>query len=129
MKKLITVVLVLVMLASVLTACGNSEKPSDATSGTSGDKPVLDVSVFAQEHEQAMYREVISQFEEKFNCTVNFQVAGDQYWPELEAALTANAAPDVFYLGLGDIKKRVWAEKIVALDDLLDVASLDKIWP
>ena len=51
-----------------------------------------------------MYREVISQFEQKFNCTVNFQVAGDQYWPELEAALTANAAPDVFYLGLGDIK-------------------------
>lgn len=56
-------------------------------------------------------------------------MAGDQYWPELEAALTANTAPDVFYLGLGDIKKRVWAEKIVPLDDLLDTSSLGKIWP
>ena len=128
MKKFIPLLLVFLILTSVCAGCGNSEK-TDVTTGTKEDKPVLNVSVFAQEHEQAMYREVISQFEQKFNCTVNFQVAGDQYWPELEAALTANAAPDVFYLGLGDIKRRVWADKIVALDDLLDVSSLDRIWP
>lgn len=94
-----------------------------------GDLPVLNVSVFAQEHEQVMYKEVIAQFEEENGCVVNFEVAGDQYWPELEAALTANMAPDVFYLGIGDIKRRVWADKVAPLDDLLDVASLDAIWP
>lgn len=141
MKRLVSLLLVLVMAASLLAGCAGSEQSGkDSSTGNggggsgsnpegSGKKPVLNVSVFAQEHEQAMYREVIKRFEEKFNCTVNFQVAGDQYWPELEAALTANAAPDVFYLGLGDIKRRVWADKIVAFDDLLDVSSLDRIWP
>ncbi|AGC67526.1 extracellular solute-binding protein family 1 [Thermoclostridium stercorarium subsp. stercorarium DSM 8532] len=127
MKKLIALTLSIFMAALLFAGCGKTEKTD--VSNSKEDKPVLNVSVFAQEHEQAMYREVISRFEEKYNCTVNFQVAGDQYWPELEAALTANAAPDVFYLGLGDIKRRVWADKIVPLDDLLDVSSLDKIWP
>lgn len=100
-----------------------------AGTAMASEKPVLTVSVFAQEHEQAMYREVIAQFEKDNGCTVNFQVAGDQYWPELEAALTANTAPDVFYLGVGDIRRRVWADKVEPLDALLDVASLGKIWP
>lgn len=108
---------------------GGDEKQNQGETPQDGDKPVLTVSVFAQEHEQAMYREVISNFEKENNCTVDFQVAGDQYWPELEAALTADTAPDVFYLGITDIKRRLWADKIVALDDYLDVASLDKIWP
>lgn len=136
MKKFLSLVLILLMMVSVFAACDNTEKPAQTqgenksgNTSSTGEKPVLNVSVFAQEHEQVMYKECIKKFEEKFNCTVNFQVAGDQYWPELEAALTANAAPDVFYLGLGDIKKRVWAEKIVAFDELLDVSSLNKIWP
>ncbi len=149
MKKILSLALAMVLLVSLFAGCGGTPAGSDtaspsasasaeasgetAASGTpaaqDGEKVVLNVSVFAQEHEQVMYKEVIKKFEEKFNCTVNFQVAGDQYWPELEAALTANTAPDVFYLGLGDIKKRVWADKIVALDDLLDTSSLGKIWP
>ena len=92
------------------------------------DKPVLTVSVFAQEHEQVMYREVIKQFEKENNVKVDFRVAGDQYWPELEASLTANLAPDVFYLGLPDIKRRVWAGKVEPLDNLIDLSSLNKIW-
>jgi multiple sugar transport system substrate-binding protein len=140
MKRLLAAVLVLVMAVSVMAGCGKAAATTGDTTtaagGTtagsttaSGPKPVLTVSVFAQEHEQAMYKQVIAKFEEKFNCTVNLQVAGDQYWPELEAALTANTAPDVFYMGVGDIKKRVWADKVVAMDELLDVTSLNKIWP
>jgi multiple sugar transport system substrate-binding protein len=91
-------------------------------------KTVLTVSVFAQEHEQAMYREVIRKFEQDNNVSVDFRVAGDQYWPELEAALTANIAPDVFYLGIPDIRRRVWAGKVEPLDDLLETSSLGKIW-
>lgn len=127
MKKLLGIVLTSVILATMLVGCkGNS----DETSGKAdGKKAELTVSVFAQEHEQAMYKEVLTKFEEENNCIVNFQVAGDQYWPELEAALTANTAPDVFYLGISDIKKRVWADAIVPFDELLDVASLEKIWP
>lgn len=133
MKKMAATALALTCLTTALAGCSNSGGDSGTSSGggskSSGDKPVLTVSVFAQEHEQAMYKEVVAKFEEANNVTVDFQVAGDQYWPELEAALTANTAPDVFYLGLGDIKKRVWTEKISPLDDLIDVASLNKIWP
>ena len=147
MKKSLALILALVLTVSLLAGCGGttaasgSAAPADSSSASAdggeataapvvdGDKPVLNVSVFAQEHEQVMYKEVIKKFEEKNNVTVNFQVAGDQYWPELEAALTANTAPDVFYMGVGDIKKRVWADKVVPLDDLLDTSSLGKIWP
>lgn len=142
MKKLVALVLLFAMCVGVLAGCGGSDSTTngnvdsdvtgDATDETTidaGGKPVLTVSVFAQEHEQVMYKEVIKKFEEENECVVDFQVAGDQYWPELEAALTADTAPDVFYLGVADVKRRLWADKIVALDDLLDVSSLDKIWP
>ena len=141
MKRALTIVLAVLLMFSVFAGCDNGNTPESGTADTGsgssaearntdiGDKPVLNVSVFAQEHEQAMYKEIIAKFEEDNNCTVNFQVAGDQYWPELEAALTAGTAPDVFYLGVSDVKKRVWANKVVALDEYLDVSSLDKIWP
>ena len=117
MKKKIAGALSILMLAtSCLTSC--NEK-----------KPTLRVSVFAQEHEKAMYEEVIKQFEEEKQVDVDFQVAGDQYWPELEAALTANTAPDVFYLGVADVKKRVWADKVAPLNELLDENTLSNIWP
>jgi multiple sugar transport system substrate-binding protein len=121
MKKSIPWILIGVLLIS----CGQGGKKGESASG----RPVLTVGVFAQEHEQVMYREVLTRFEEQYNVTVNFQVAGDQYWPELEAALTANTVPDVFYMGTGDIKRRVWAGKVSPLNDLLDVKELDKIWP
>lgn len=127
-KKIGCLGLTVVMAMTTLVGCGSGKGASEV-GGSGGKKPVLTVSVFAQEHEQAMYKEVISKFEEENNCTVDFQVAGDQYWPELEAALTANTAPDVFYLGVGDLKKRVWSDKVVALDELLDTSSLNKIWP
>lgn len=132
MKKMATLLVGLTMLTLVgcSSGAGSEGGSSDANGTTStGKKPVLTVSVFAQEHEQAMYKEVLAKFEQENNCTVDFQVAGDQYWPELEASLTANTAPDVFYLGVGDLKKRVWADKVVPLDELLDTTSLDKIWP
>lgn len=129
MKKMVALLLGTTMAITALAGCGKSESVEGSSTVGSGKKPTLTVSVFAQEHEQAMYKEVIAKFEEENNCIVDFQVAGDQYWPELEAALTANIAPDVFYLGIGDLKKRVWADKVVALDELLDVSSLDRIWP
>lgn len=125
MKKVVCTILAALMPLTMMSAC--SSDGSGSSGG--GKKNTLNVSVFAQEHEQAMYNQIIAQFEEDYDCKVNFQVAGDQYWPELEASLTANTAPDVFYLGLGDIKKRVWADKIVPMDDLLDTNTLDTIWP
>jgi len=120
MKKIVcfsSFLAVLICLTASVTGCKKTNS-----------KPVLTVSVFAQEHEQAMYRDVIKKFEQDNNITVDFRVAGDQYWPELEAALTANTAPDVFYLGIPDIKRRVWAGKVEPLDSLLDTSSLGKIW-
>jgi multiple sugar transport system substrate-binding protein len=110
-------------LAGLVLFLGCGEKKPAA------GKPALTVGVFAQEHEQKMYQELIDRFQEENQVTVDFNVAGDQYWPQLEAALTANTAPDVFYLGVGDIKRRVWAGKAAAIDGLLDTAELEKIWP
>jgi multiple sugar transport system substrate-binding protein len=119
MKKVISLALLVTGCVCILLLAAGCER---------SDRPVLTVSIFAQEHEQRMYREVIRKFENDHNVRVDFRVAGDQYWPELEASLTANLAPDVFYLGLPDIKRRVWAGKVEPLDGLLDISSLDKIW-
>lgn len=119
MKKIVSSLLAALLVAPIVAACGGTGGTTAAPGGDTTTKPdsgkqvTLTVSVFAQEHEQAMYKEVIQKFETERNVKVDFQVAGDQYWPELEAALTANTEPDVFYLGLGDIKKRVWADKVV----------------
>lgn len=120
MKKMLALVLALSVLMTL---------PIISTVAVAEDVPTIVVNTFAQEHEKAMYEEVIAQFEKDNNCKVDFRVSGDQYWPELEASLTAGTAPDVFYLGLGDIRKRVWSEQVAALDDLLDVETLSAIWP
>ena len=120
MKKLSWLLLWLVICVSVLALAAGCQRETG--------KPVLTVSVFAQEHEQVMYREVIKRFEEANNVTVDFRVAGDQYWPELEAALSANQAPDVFYLGIPDIRRRVWTGKVEPLNTLLDTSTLGTIW-
>lgn len=120
MKKMLALVLALSVLLTM---------PIISTIAVAEDVPTIVVNTFAQEHEKAMYEEVIAQFEKDNNCKVDFRVSGDQYWPELEASLTAGTAPDVFYLGLGDIRKRVWSEQVAALDELLDVDTLSAIWP
>ncbi|MDR0465371.1 MAG: extracellular solute-binding protein [Treponema sp.] len=120
MRKLLQLSLLLVMCFCMLAFVTGCKKETG--------KPVLTVSVFAQEHEQVMYREVIKRFEEANNVTVDFRVAGDQYWPELEASLSANQAPDVFYLGIPDIRRRVWTGKIEPLNNLLDASTLSTIW-
>lgn len=127
MKRFIATSLCGLLLFTGLAACNTSDP--DNTGGGNTDTPTLRVSVFAQEHEQEMYRQIIEQFEEDNDVEVDFQVAGDQYWPELEAALSANTEPDVFYLGLGDIKRRVWADKITPLNDFIEEESLSRIWP
>ena len=126
-KKLGLIGLSALMVMSTLAGCGSGSGSVSSSGG--GKKPKLTVSVFAQEHEQEMYKTLISDFEEENDCVVDFQVAGDQYWPELEASLTANTAPDVFYLGVGDVKKRVWLDKVAPLDELLDTSTLGEIWP
>ncbi len=137
MKKLLTKVLscslAAVVTVSALSACGNgSGNPSGSgTDGKTddGSKKTLSVSVFAQEHEQAIYKEVLKKFEEENNVKVDLKVSGDQYWPELESALTSNSAPDVFFLGVSDVRKRVWTDKVIPLDDLINTEDLSDVWP
>ena len=115
MKKLLAVLLTVCLLSTLWIAFAAAE-----------DKPTIVVNTFAQEHETAMYEDVIRQFEEENNCIVDFRVSGDQYWPELEASLTAGNAPDVFYLGVGDVRKRVWTGAVAALDEAGITHGVDK---
>ena len=85
MKKLLSLLLILVMVLSIFAGCGSGDTTNDTNNSNAGDnstdsgktadgdRPVLNVSVFAQEHEQEMYRKVIADFEEEYNVTVNFK--------------------------------------------------------
>ena len=66
MKKLLALLLTVCVIATLYTAVAMAD-----------DKPTIIVNTFAQEHEKAMYEEVIKQFEEENNCIVDFRVSGD----------------------------------------------------
>ena len=129
-KRRISILLIGIMIISSLVGCNTSDSDnSNNDDNSNGSKESLSVYIFAQEHEQDMYKEVIEKFEEDNNVTVDFEVAGDQYWTELEAALTAGTEPDVFYLNVADVKKRVWADKVTPINELISEDSISEIWP
>lgn len=120
------------MAASLLTACGNDKKAKRTADG----KANLTVMVYAQEHEQAVYQEMIDAFKEANKDTVNdvdFQVTtADEYGTKIAAAISSNTLPDVFYVGPENVEKYASQGIIAPLKDLIaenDNINLDDIWP
>lgn len=133
MKRLLYAVLILALCLSLLMGCQEpvEENVAEVEQGqeqeVNGEKPTITLFIQAQELEKENYLEALKRFEEENNCIVDLQVGGDQYWPELEGALAAETEPDVFYLTIEGIQKRVWTDKIVPLNDYIDVENLG-IW-
>ncbi len=142
MKKLLSVLLALAMMASVFTACTQSEEttPSQETEATSEqtsetteettDAEPVHLTFFTQEATSsdealAYYERVVESFTEKYpHITVELLQGGD--WQDVDAKLNAarmsNTYPDVLLLPLGSFSSRA------SLGEFMDITSYIDNW-
>ncbi|MBO5089275.1 MAG: sugar ABC transporter substrate-binding protein [Lachnospiraceae bacterium] len=145
-KKLLALGLAAVMAMSVFTGCGNvqtAEEAGEAPVAEStessqvemegeGDKEI-DVLLYMQEHEKAIYEKVIADFTEAHKDEIkkiNFEITTqDEYATKMTAAMTADDMPDVFYIGPDQVRNYVDNGYALPLDDYVDSATVDNLWP
>lgn len=118
MKKAIALVLAAAMTGSLaLTGCGAGD------SGENGD--TISVFLYMNDHEQEVYSDMIEQFEEDHNCTVDLQVTTqDEYSTTLMGMMTGGDFPDVFYVGPESVKEYASNGYIADLSPMLDEAGI-----
>lgn len=143
-KKIVSAILCMTMVATMFAGC--SVQKSDGTEGAAeedtstfvdemtgnGDKSI-DILIYAQDHEKAVYKDLISQFVEKHKDEikqVNFEVTTqDEYNTKMTAAMTAGELPDIFYVGPDAVRSYVDNGYVAALDDLVDEKAVNDLWP
>ena len=117
-KKLISLILCVVMLVSVFTACAGGESTTTTaapagettTEGGSDDttEPTESSVDFAGEELSILvsqgwmdnhYDGIIARFEEEYSVTVDLQtIPADQYEDLLQSKLTSGTATDIFWI-------------------------------
>ncbi|MBR1848712.1 MAG: sugar ABC transporter substrate-binding protein [Lachnospiraceae bacterium] len=145
-KKLAAMTLAMAMAVTSLAGCGvqtteeageapAAETTSDTTTtemtGT-GDKEI-NILIYAQEHEKAVYEDLIAEFTKEHAdeiSKVNFEVTTqDEYGVKMTAAMTADDMPDIFYIGPDSVRSYVDNGYALPLDGLVDQAAVDNLWP
>ncbi|MDE6357057.1 MAG: sugar ABC transporter substrate-binding protein [Eubacteriales bacterium] len=112
MKKILCIFLVIFILVSSLTGCGNSNNESSSNSGT------LTVAIWDQGQEPGL-RSILDDFTAETGINVDLQViTWDSYWTLLEAGATGGSMPDVFWMHSNQ------ANKYMSNDILLDLTPL-----
>ncbi len=152
-KKLFAVALAAVMTVSVISGCGVTTEDTGSTEKTeeaadagateeqetttteiegTGDKEIH-VLLYMQEHEKKIYEQVVKDFTEKHKDqikSVNFEITTqDEYQTKMTAAITADDLPDIFYVGPEAVKSYVDNGYCQPLDNLVDTAAVDNLWP
>lgn len=122
-KKIVALGLTAAVAATtVLAGCGS--KDSSKSAKTEDGKANLSVFVFANDHEQVVYKDLIKQFQESHSDTIaNIDVqitTQDEYSKTLTGMMTAGELPDVFYVGPESVAQFVDNGYIADLQPILD---------
>lgn len=134
-KTLMALGLAAAMVAASLAGCGSddsastsgdsSASESDGTDEGSSGGETLSIFVYGNEQEQAIYTNMIKEFEEANNCTVETQYSTqDDYGTTLTGMMTARDLPDVFYVGPESVSQYVDNGYILDLTPVLEEAGL-----
>ncbi|WP_199912569.1 MULTISPECIES: sugar ABC transporter substrate-binding protein [unclassified Actinomyces] len=108
--------------ASALASCSSS---NSSASGT----PELTYMFRGGTDEKAAYQTAIDNFSKANNCTVKvITTDADQYSTKLQAAITGNQVPDVFYLEQGSVMSFASNGIVMDITDMLGDVDLDNIW-
>ncbi len=119
-----------------------SEETAEATEETTeesapvsmtgnGDK-TLHVFLYMQEHEKAIYEQLVQQFVEEHKDEIKevvFEVTTqDEYNQKMIANMTAMDMPDVFYVGPAAVRQYADNGYILPLDDYVDASTVESVW-
>lgn len=131
-KALFSILLIAVLVLSACSGGGSSDSDSSSES-SDGDTKELTFMFRGGTEEEKAYKEAIAAFEEANpGVTVKMNVtAADQYATKLQAAITGNQVPDVFYIEPGQIRSYVHSNVLLDLTEYVENnenIDLDNIW-
>lgn len=115
--------------ALALTACGSGGGSDDG--GGSGDGDTLTFMFRGGADEKAAYQAAIDKFTEDTGVKVQMTVTdADQYATKLQAAVSGNKVPDVFYIEQANLQSYVASGVLMDITDQVEEAGvdLDNIW-
>lgn len=115
--------------ALALTACGSGGGSDDG--GGSGDGDTLTFMFRGGADEKAAYQTAIDKFTEDTGVKVQMTVTdADQYATKLQAAVSGNKVPDVFYIEQANLQSYVASGVLLDITDQVEEAGvdLDNIW-
>ena len=116
--------------ADTASAETTSESTTESLTGE-GDE-TIHVFLYMQEHEKAIYQQLIDQFVEDHKDQIKevvFEVTTqDEYNQKMIANMTAGDMPDVFYVGPAAVRSYVDNGYVLPLDDYVDDATIKSIW-
>ncbi|WP_088103526.1 ABC transporter substrate-binding protein [Halalkalibacter urbisdiaboli] len=135
-KKWFTSLVLLLVISISLMGCSSNNNSNGSESGSDSDSPEkvkLSVNIWAQPHEEEIYKTIIADFEaENPHVEVDFVVTpGDDYSTRLQTLMAGNRTPDIFYLGAGDTNFYVDTGRVLDITDLANESSvldLDNMW-
>ena len=127
MKKIVALLLAVLMVASVLVACGGnnsgSGSPKDSSGSGSGAKAKSITVNIWDSNQQKGIQEIADKWTETSGVKVNVEVVDwDNYWTLLEAGASGGTMPDVFWMHSNTAQ--IYMENDILLD-LTDYIAKD----
>lgn len=125
MKKVLALGLTAALAATtLLTGCSGSKNSGKTEDG----KANLSMFIFANDHEQVVYKDMVKKFQEEHADTIgNIDVqitTQDEYSKTLTGMMTAGELPDVFYVGPESLEQFVENGYIEDLQPILDKMNI-----
>lgn len=103
MKKSFARITSLVLIASMLTACGSTDKNTTASNGANGDATVIEVWT-NNRHDEAYMTKMIEQFNaNNTDVQIDYKIIADDYLNSIQLAFQANTAPDIITVAASDL--------------------------
>jgi multiple sugar transport system substrate-binding protein len=121
-RKLISMLLVSVMTASVLAGCGGSDSGSDSGSGSSSSGSTSEIKINIWDNNQkAGLQEIADEWTKTSGISVSIEVVDwDNYWTLLEAGASGGDMPDVFWMHSNTAQKYMEAGKLLDLTSYIE---------
>ena len=124
MKRLVAIILAVLMVASLMAACGGSS--DSGSEGGSGSKAsAITVNIW-DSNQQKGIQEIADKWTETSGVKVNVEVVDwDNYWTLLEAGASGGTMPDVFWMHSNTAQMYMENDILLKLNDYIDKEGLD----
>ena len=123
MKKLAALLLAILMVATMMAACGGSGDSGDSGSGSKAS--TITVNIW-DSNQQAGIQEIADAWTETSGVKVNVEVVDwDNYWTLLEAGASGGQMPDVFWMHSNTAQMYMENDLLLKLNDYIEKDKVD----